>query len=1197
MGLSFNDVVQREVDGSPVRGPLVSGLDVRGPVDISQLRNPYDFRNPVRDAAFFAGRSQEVADIRYELAQAGVGRPSVCVALHGQRAAGKTSLLNAAERMARELGIVPVRVELIEGDGEPTVFFRKVYEEIVATVADVVALRGDTVPFDVMSVRRAMAGAITTGLDSVLQFPEAVALAERGDGRLPEAALRVDLTRMVRLLGQPLALLIDEAQLAAGDARVLSVLRFLTTRVDGLVLVLAGTSGLIDQIRDVHSQILRQFKEIEVQRFVEHQDVYDCVIRPLQAIRLTGASPGRGVVSELMRLTDGNPYEVQLYCHEMFARFQRGETSAMELTSEVLEAIRSRLEAGRDLMARPLIRAVRAMDSKALIAFNVLTSGLGQVTANQAWFAYSVDGKQKITREEYEQCHRELVARGILAADDVISFAIDAELLDEIYVRLWTAGRLKLAPHAQLTGRTSFRGLVVDGLLGLMHELAGDGPLRIFRTCCSTMGAKDVERSFSALESLPEDGPDVSPTIDFVHRAVLQAGEPGALDVTSVVCRYGELSVERWVTAADTEDIVLADLPGFAQAAARVEELGGELKADRVRVPLRTWPAEEWFVKATGRLRGDLADNHEDAAYDAYRVADLESALRHFRWAFELAPTWGYANCVAYVALASGLSGLALEWSRKALDIASGPGDRALSLYNAAVANLLGGEREESAALLDQALLEIESFEAGPLEIGFLQLPNGDDPATLHEETDVDLRAAVCRVQSLLGLPAAGGSQMRDESGQGAPATDAGDGGTGTGVTRPGKAPVVLAVATEWASSHGGLSTFNRELCCGLAAAGASVYCIVLAATADEVTSAEAAGVKLLPAGPMAGGSDDLRLAGRPDLPPGTTPDLIVGHSRITGSSAKSLADNFFPEARRLHFVHMAPDEIEWLKPGRETDAGLRATERTGIERALGTSAYRVVAVGPRLHDQFQAEFTSAPRPPLRLDPGFDVPAGHDSPRTPPGGSPYRVLLLGRTEDAEIKGVGLAAASCGRVDGWLKADGEPRVRLVVRGAPPGSGEQQRAQITTFSGNPDLQVVVREYTADEEEIVHDLDGASLLLMPSRTEGFGLVGVEAIDHGVPVLISSESGLGQLLWEELGQRVATRFVIPVTGRPEQDTDAWARAVERVLRDREGAFRRAAELRAALAQKVTWAAAAAKVLAEAADREDLGSGGSRTR
>ncbi|MFP3747517.1 hypothetical protein SB816_31125, partial [Achromobacter sp. SIMBA_011] len=69
----------------------------------------------------------------------------------------------------------------------------------------------------------------------------------------------------------------------------------------------------------------------------------------------------------------------------------------------------------------------------------------------------------------------------------------------------------------------------------------------------------------------------------------------------------------------------------------------------------------------------------------------------------------------------------------------------------------------------------------------------------------------------------------------------------------------------------------------------------------------------------------------------------------------------------------MAPDEIEWLKGGREDDAGQRAEERTRIELELARNAARVVTIGPRLQGRFLRDLDAEGLPsPVRLDPGFD---------------------------------------------------------------------------------------------------------------------------------------------------------------------------------------------------------------------------------
>ncbi|MEU1850551.1 caspase family protein [Streptomyces sp. NPDC019990] len=406
----------------------------------------------------------------------------------------------------------------------------------------------------------------------------------------------------------------------------------------------------------------------------------------------------------------------------------------------------------------------------------------------------------------------------------------------------------------------------------------------------------------------------------------------------------------------------------------------------------------------------------------------------------------------------------------------------------------------------------------------------------------------------------------------------------------------VLVVATEWSSAHGGLSTFNRHLCVALATAGATVFCAVVAADDSEVADAAAKGVTLLCHPGAPGAPDYGKLTRRPGLPPGLEPDLIVGHARTTGPAAAHLQEDFFPRARRLHIVHMAPDEIEWHKLDGSTARAYRAEERTDIERRLGASAHRLLAVGPRLYDRFRNELCDADGPePLRIDPGFDLPAsGRPAARNPPPGNPFKVLMMGRTEDAELKGVDLGARACGLVhDLRTKASTEP-IELVVRGAPPGMADIQQERISDWSGAPGLDVVVRAYSRDPRRLDADMARASLVIMPSRREGFGLVGLEAIIRGVPLLVSGNSGLALLLREFLGGE-ADALIVPVTRDDELDADTWAMRIEQCLAHRDAAFARMAAVRSSLAARVTWAAAADRVLGEAPARDDAATDGRR--
>jgi len=391
--------------------------------------------------------------------------------------------------------------------------------------------------------------------------------------------------------------------------------------------------------------------------------------------------------------------------------------------------------------------------------------------------------------------------------------------------------------------------------------------------------------------------------------------------------------------------------------------------------------------------------------------------------------------------------------------------------------------------------------------------------------------------------------------------------------------PTALVVADEWFSAHGGISTVNRHLCGALAGAGAYVHCLVPNASAEERADAALLGVRLVEARPMPGAPPAFSLMQKPDMAGGDAPDVIIGHGRVTGLPAKFLAENHFRGAARLHLVHVTPDETEWWRPDHADDAGARAEERAMVELALGRDATRVVAVGPRLHQRLERDLHVFPHaaPPLRLDPGFDGVV--TTRRGPAPGGPLQVLVLGRTEDVEIKGIDLAAKMLARALD-LRGPEEAEVELLVRGAPPGECSALRERLRGWAAQPALHVNVRPFTTNAGRLQEDLTRAHLVLMPSRTEGFGLAGAEAIAMGVPALISSRSGLGMLLREILPPADAARVVVPMTLNENEDITRWSAHVAAILRDPKGAFATACAVRKTAARRRTWAMAADRLL-----------------
>src|SRR5205807_1369605 len=98
----------------------------------------------------------------------------------------------------------------------------------------------------------------------------------------------------------------------------------------------------------------------------------------------------------------------------------------------------------------------------------------------------------------------------------------------------------------------------------------------------------------------------------------------------------------------------------------------------------------------------------------------------------------------------------------------------------------------------------------------------------------------------------------------------------------------------------------------------------------------------------------------------------------------------------------------------------------------------------------------------------------------------------------------------------------------------------------------LPVTVREYSEDLEAIQNDLRGASLLLMPSCVEGFGLVAMEAICMGVPILISEQSGIAEILPDGACDNILPTRPDALTPLDAEVTKKWAEAITRILNGR---------------------------------------------
>lgn len=133
------------------------------------------------------------------------------------------------------------------------------------------------------------------------------------------------------------------------------------------------------------------------------------------------------------------------------------------------------------------------------------------------------------------------------------------------------------------------------------------------------------------------------------------------------------------------------------------------------------------------------------------------------------------------------------------------------------------------------------------------------------------------------------------------------------------------------------------------------------------------------------------------------------------------------------------------------------------------------------------------------------------------------VIAFGRIEEKEnnnnsiIKQVMLAVAAWGTFLKDYNKNHRLQSSMLVIGYSTDNIENENKKlkkfVSSYSAGTDA-ITAYPYTEDQEKLYNMLKNQSLSLMLSREEGFGLVGLESISAGVPVIISKQMGLYEFL-----------------------------------------------------------------------------------
>ena len=359
-------------------------------------------------------------------------------------------------------------------------------------------------------------------------------------------------------------------------------------------------------------------------------------------------------------------------------------------------------------------------------------------------------------------------------------------------------------------------------------------------------------------------------------------------------------------------------------------------------------------------------------------------------------------------------------------------------------------------------------------------------------------------------------------------------GDSGGSSTRP--TLKITLLGSEWNSSAGGLSTFNRELAIHLSQHSEVDVTFLVpegACKNEEKNEARSYGVNIVDAKCQVG-LDPLYWLSCP--PKDLNIDIVIGHGMKLGPQVQIIQNCVqFSTCKWVQVVHTAPEDLSKFKT--YPDPTSKGETKYQVEVELCKRADLVVHIYSAYLRRWKKD-----KDIFSFTPGlFEREFGDLEQVANINNEDFKVLIVGRgdREDFELKGLDIAAKAF--ADKRLKHKG---YELTFVGAPEGKQEEVRERLLRC-GIAKEQLTVRRFVQSRDRLKDLLCEAHLAIMPSKSEGFGLVAVEALSAGLPILVGSRSGFAKAL------------EVVVHGHScvvhSDDPAKWAEAIEAV-RDRHG-------------------------------------------
>lgn len=497
-----------------------------------------------------------------------------------------------------------------------------------------------------------------------------------------------------------LVLIFDECDVLGLNQALLQQFRNVFMKVPNCMVVIAATPDLFPAISAAYSPIIRQFKSIEVGALESFQDVHRCIMQRLartarslgiededhgkcaaQVARWADPSDRFTFVYEIQEASGGLPHQIQLLCHLAFRRLQRGESSRLALSIEVLEETTREIGLTDTAEARPLHRAISDLNEDLRNGLHYLARCSGKATLEQlALVARIADPNCDWSDEAANRRLERLLDVGLLRKDDdgAIEFAGDS--LDRVYGRLFA----RLRNERLNIGSSSLESHFSDTIEDRVREACGSSALlwsdsiapsklpsvREILTTAAEEGWENVEMkadAFGALRSLAYEGPRSIADVNS-FRVVTAHASCRWCESCLLLVQHSETfddGAEPWTAAGDAVRS-LNELEEHIFA-----ETGQPCSIQLADVP--ALPGAMWrsYVVEFGspRERELLAGEIAAAGVEAYVAGDATSALSLFEKSLDVIVTADCLNNRGYLQFAIGDMEAARSTYREAAEI------------------------------------------------------------------------------------------------------------------------------------------------------------------------------------------------------------------------------------------------------------------------------------------------------------------------------------------------------------------------------------------------------------------------------------------------------------------------------------------------------------------------------------------------